>query len=63
MHVFGSAGYATLLGKLALPSLIAQAAAPTLLAPLIDAWPASWIFAALGAVSLAAFCCLLPLKR
>ncbi len=63
MHVFGSAGYATLLGKLALPSLIAQAAAPTLLAPLIDAWPASWIFAGLGAVALAAFCCLLPLKR
>ncbi len=63
MHVFGPAGYAALLGRLALPSLLAQAALPTLAAPLIDAMPASWTFAALGALSLAAFACLLPLKR
>ncbi len=63
MHVFGPAGYATLLGRLALPSLIAQAAAPTLLAPLIDGAPAVWTFAAIGALGLAAFGCLLPLRR
>lgn len=63
MHVFGPAGYATLLGRLALPSLLAQAILPTLAAPLIDTMPASWTFAALGALSLAAFACLLPLKR
>ncbi|MCX7382034.1 MAG: hypothetical protein NT133_11585 [Alphaproteobacteria bacterium] len=63
MHVFGPAGYATLLGRLALPSLLAQAIMPTLAAPLIDTMPASWTFAALGAISLAAFACLLPLKR
>lgn len=63
MHVYGPQGYATLLGRLALPSLIAQAATPTLAAPLIEAWPASWVFAAIGVLSLAAFCCLLPLRR
>jgi MFS family permease len=63
MHVYGPHGYATLLGRLALPSLIAQAATPTLVAPLIEAWPASWVFAGIGALSLAAFCCLLPLRR
>lgn len=63
MHVFGAAGYATLLGKLALPCLLAQAILPTMLAPLIDTMPASWVLAALGAVSLVAFFCLLPLKR
>jgi len=63
MHVFGPAGYATLLGRLALPSLIAQAATPTLASPLIDAWPASWVFAAIGALSFAALACLLPLRR
>lgn len=63
MHVFGAAGYATLLGRLALPSLVAQAATPTLAAPLIEAWPAAWVFALIGALSLAALGCLLPLRR
>ncbi|MCW3473677.1 MFS transporter [Limobrevibacterium gyesilva] len=63
MHVFGPAGYASLLGRLALPSLVAQAVTPTLLAPLIDNVPASWMFAALGLVSFAVLGCLLPLRR
>jgi MFS family permease len=63
LHLFGPAGYATLLGRLAMPGLIAQAAAPTLLAPLVDAWPADRILGALGVLSLAAMACLLPLRR
>ena len=63
MHVFGPVGYATLLGRLALPSLIAQALIPTLVAPIVDAFPAAWVFAGMAAVSLAAFACLLPLRR
>ncbi len=63
MHVFGPAGYATLLGRLALPSLIAQALIPTLLAPVVEGVPASWIFAGMAALSAAAFACLLPLRR
>jgi hypothetical protein len=63
MHVFGPAGYATLLGRLALPSLIAQALAPTMLAPLLDTVPARDIFAAIGVLGALALACLLPLRR
>lgn len=63
MHLFGPQGYASRLGRLALPALIAQAAAPTLLAPLVDTVPALWIFAGMGAVALGAFACLLPMRR
>jgi hypothetical protein len=63
MHVFGPVGYATLLGRLALPSLIAQALIPTLLAPVVDGFPASWVFGGMAALSFAAFACLLPLRR
>jgi predicted MFS family arabinose efflux permease len=62
LHVFGPAGYATLLGRLAMPGLIAQAAAPTLLAPLVDIWPASWILGGIGVLSLSAIACLIPLR-
>jgi MFS family permease len=62
LHVFGPAGYATMLGRLAMPGLIAQAAAPTLLAPLVDQWPASWILGAIGVFSLLALGCLVPLR-
>lgn len=65
LHVFGAAGYATRIGRIALPSMIAQAAAPTLLAPLVVAWPA-WDMAALlagaGLVALACLALLLPLR-
>ena len=39
LQLFGSAGYATLLRRLALPQMLTQAAAPTLVAPLVAA---SW---------------------
>ena len=63
MHLFGPHGYATRLGRLALPALIAQAVTPTVLAPLIDTLPAIWIFGAMGGVALLAFACLIPMKR
>jgi MFS family permease len=62
MHVFGAAGYATLLGRLALPNQIAQALIPTLVAPLVERAP-SWTFAGVGAAALLALVCLLPLRR
>ncbi len=61
LHLFGPAGYATRIGQLALPVILAQAAAPLLFAPLIDAGSASRVFDALGLASLAAAAGLLPL--
>jgi hypothetical protein len=52
-----------MLGRLALPSLMAQALLPTLAAPLIDVVPASWSFAGLALVATAGFACLLPFRR
>jgi len=63
MHLFGPHGYATRLGRLALPALVAQAVTPTVLAPLIDTVPAMWIFAAMGGVALLALACLVPMRR
>jgi hypothetical protein len=61
LHVFGPEGYAALIGRLALPALLASAVAPTLVAPMIAAWPMPWVIAAVGAVSLLATGCLLAL--
>lgn len=62
LQLFGAEGYATRIGRLALPVLLAQAAAPTLAALLLSAWPARQVFLLLGVVSLAAVACLLPLR-
>ena len=62
MHLFGATGYATRLGRLALPPLLAQAAAPTVITPLVLAWPASRMFLVLGLAAAAALLCLLPLR-
>jgi MFS family permease len=62
MHVFGSAGYASLIGRLAMPSLLAQAAAPTLIAPAIDALPAAWTLGGIGVVGAAGLGCLLAIR-
>lgn len=61
LHVFGPEGYAARIGRLALPALLASAVAPTLVAPMIEAWPMSWVIALLGLVSLLALGCLLAL--
>jgi MFS family permease len=63
MFLFGPRGYATRLGRLALPQLLAQAVAPTAVAPLVLALPADAIFAGLGTAAFVALLCLLPLKR
>jgi MFS family permease len=62
MALFGPGGYATLLGWLAVPVLLAQASAPTLTAPLIGALPAADIFAIAGIAAAAAAALLLPLQ-
>jgi len=61
MFLFGPRGYATRLGRLARPQLLAQAVAPTAVAPLVLLLPAPVIFAGLGIAAFAALLCLLPL--
>jgi MFS family permease len=63
MFLFGPRGYATRLGRLALPQLLAQAVAPTAAAPLVASLPADTIFAGLGIAAVVALLCLLPLRR
>jgi hypothetical protein len=62
MAIFGPAGYASLLGWLAVPVLLAQASAPTLVAPVFDALsPAGVVLAAAVANGLAILL-LVPLR-
>jgi MFS family permease len=63
MFLFGPHGYATRLGRLALPQLLAQAVAPTAIAPLVLVASAPAIFAGLGVAAFLALLCLLPLRR
>jgi len=62
MAIFGPAGYAALLGWLAVPPLLAQAAAPSVAAPLVAAVPALGVFVAAGALGVVAGAMLLPLR-
>ncbi len=59
---FGPAGYATLLGWLAVPVLLAQATAPTLAAPLVGTLPALDVLLLAGGLALLAALLLLPLR-
>ena len=43
--------------------MLAQAAAPTAIAPLVLRWPAWELFALMGAAAAVALLCLLPLNR
>ena len=62
MAIFGPAGYASLLGWLAVPVLLAQASAPTLAAPLVDTLsPQNLVIAAAAVCGLASLL-LLPLR-
>jgi MFS family permease len=63
MHLFGAHGYATRLGRLALPPLLAQAIAPTVFTPFVLSRSASEVFAWVGIAAGAALLCLLPLRR
>lgn len=62
MILFGSKGYSTLLGKLALPVLVAQAATPILVDPLIKNWQSINVFILAGIFGIAAFLCLISLS-
>jgi len=62
LALFGAAGYARVLGWLAVPVLLAQATAPTLTAPLVAALPALEVFLLCGAGAGVAVLLLLPLR-
>jgi MFS family permease len=62
LAIFGPLGYATRLGWLAMPVLLAQAAAPTLAAPVIAALPPADFFLLAGLLAAAAGLFLLPLR-
>jgi hypothetical protein len=63
MDLFGAHGYATRLGRLALPPLLAQAIAPTLFTPFVLSRSASEVLAWVGIAAGVALLCLLPLRR
>jgi hypothetical protein len=63
MHVFGPNGYATLMGRMALPSQVAQALMPTLVAPLLEEVSAHMALGIMGAVAAVAMLCLIPVSR
>lgn len=63
LALFGPKGYPVLMGRLALPILLAQAGAPTLTAPLVAGLPAVGVLGLAGLLALAALGCLLPLRR
>lgn len=62
LFLFGPEGYATRIGALALPVILAQAAAPVISGPAVSGWPAGWVFAALAGWSAVAALFLLPLR-
>jgi MFS family permease len=59
LALFGAEGYAVLMGRMAMPTLLAQALAPTLVTPLVESLPALAVFALAGATALVALACLL----
>ena len=63
MHVFGPNGYASLMGRMALPSQVAQALMPTLVAPLLEEVSAHTALGIMGAVAAVAMLCLIPVSR
>jgi MFS family permease len=62
LALFGPNGYATVLGWLAVPVLVAQAVAPTVAAPVVAALPSLWVFLIGGGLGLFATLLLLPLR-
>ncbi|HST73829.1 MAG TPA: MFS transporter [Acetobacteraceae bacterium] len=62
LYLFGTEGYAARIGRLALPSLLTAAAAPTLVTPLVLAFPAWQVLLWGGVLSFAVALCLIPLR-
>ena len=63
LHVFGSRGYGGRLGRIALPSMLLSAVAPTLLSPVVEVWPAWALVVILGGAGVLSLGCLLVLRR
>ncbi len=61
LALFGAEGYASLMGRLAFPMLVAQAASPSVAAVILDRFGAHAIVAALFGAALANVCLVLPL--
>ena len=62
LALFGPNGYATVLGWLAVPVLVAQAVAPTMAAPLVAALPALSVLLIAGGLGCVASLMLFPLR-
>ena len=63
LALFGPRGYPVLMGRLALPILLVQAAAPTAAAPLVAGLPGVQVLGLAGLLATVALACLLPLRR
>jgi len=62
LALFGARGYPVLMGRLALPILLAQAAAPAVTAPLVAGLPAATVLGLAGLLAAVALGCLVPLR-
>ena len=62
LAIFGPGGFAALLGWLAVPPLLAQAAAPSVAAPAVSALPALGVFVVAGALGVVGLVLLVPLR-
>lgn len=63
LALFGARDYPVLMGKLAMPSLVAQALTPAIGALLIEAGSAEWVFALIASLALANVCLALTLLK
>lgn len=62
LALFGPRGYPVLMGRLAMPILLAQAAAPAVTAPLVANLPAATVLGLAGLLAAVALGCLVPLR-
>ncbi len=62
LALFGPRGYPVLMGRLAMPILLAQAAAPAVTAPLVANLPAATVLGLAGLLAAVALGCLVPLQ-
>jgi len=62
LYLLGPAGISTLLGRMALPCLLASALSPPLTAPLFHMFPIEWILIGMTLLALLAAACLIPLR-
>jgi len=63
LYLFGPTGYATRVGLLARPAMIASAIAPALFSPIVASLPAIGVVAILGGLGVVAFGCLWMIRR